>query len=420
MTLAMQTDRHNREPAVRKLLLFRAKDSTAGSCDFRELGRRFQLAEMPSKRDAALMPDAKTTKGKTKQQGASLRSQLQGSPLDVVQSIASILVRLGVFLFLRWIPTSLAWPALPIAYGVYLACWLVRDYSVRRFLRSWQNAAGGDDLQRLADAIEAKSKIGKTVGNEHQAEPKPSTNPFTVVKSILTGISIPARRVNVFNLALHSLAFALFFDSYASPYLFPSHYEHNLIFHRVADVGPTHAKVHLRWPEPIPLFEGLEEDVPGSGILRDGSQRVAKPFRLVYRELSSSASSSAAISTARWERGPLVELLPEDDWTTSVTLANLWPSTEYEYRFAWSRNNTFVSPHRLLEFEREWPASYTGSSAGESLLTSADHGFVGGRIRTWPDPRAGKGLGGLVVASSLEDENDDEYGDSVPSDDPNQ
>ncbi|CAO1637818.1 unnamed protein product [Parajaminaea phylloscopi] len=371
---------------------------------------------MPSKRDAALMPDAQVQRGS---RSAAPARQLSRSLTDVLQCICSVLVRLGVFLFLRWIPSSLAWPALPVAFGGYVLTWLIKDYSVRRLLRSWQNVPGGSDLQSLADKVEAtkKKKIGKTIGNEHRAEPPASSSVslLSAVRSLVTGISIPSRNVNIFNFGIHLLAFALFFDSYASPYLFPSHYEHNLIFHRVADVGPTHAKVHLRWPEPVPLFEGLEEVAPGSGVLRDGLQRVTKPFRLVYRELSFSAgttTSAASLAVTRWERGPLIELTPEDEWTSTVTIGNLWPSTTYQYRLAWAHNNTFVSSHRLLDFESEWP-TLRNERTEESPAT------VGGYFRTWPDPRAGKGLGGLAIAPSAGDDEDDEYGDKVPVDDPN-
>lgn len=369
------------------------------------------------------MPDAKGSKTKQKK---PMSTDLARSPIDIFQCICSLLVRLGVFLFLRWIPTSLAWPALPIAFAGYTLSWLINDYRVRHLIKAWHNAPGGKDLQLLADGVQVNSeKIGRTIGSEHRAEasPRPSPSLVSTLKSFVTGVSVPSRRVNVVNFTIHLLAFALFIDSYASPYLFPSYYEHNLIFHRVADIGPTHAKVHIRWPEPIPLFQGFEEDVQGSGVLRDGLQRIPKPFRLVYRELPTgeSQSKSSTFVAARWERGPLFELTPEDDWLSTVTVDNLWPSTQYEYRIAWAHNNTFVSSHRLVEFESEWPLSRRDGLERESLL-AATH--VGGHFRTWPDPRAGKGLGGLLVSSGIGENDyevdDDEYGDSVPVDDPNQ
>lgn len=394
--------------------------------------------------DVALMPDAVEKKSKRKAKGQhgqngtsahpvsqAANSSLSRSLLDVLQFLASLLLRLGVFIFLRWIPTSLAWPVLPAAYGTYVLVWLIKDRSVRRLIRSWENASAASDLRKIASDVKvSETAIGDQVGNSHNAEgvsaitsshlaQKPSSSLSAKIAALVTGLSVASKRTNLLNLALHTLVFAFFIDSYASPYLFPSHYEHNLIFHRVGDIGPTHAKVHLRWPEPIPLFEGLEEDVQGSGVLRDGMQRVEKPFRLVYREIVSASEGGRSLlgGNNRWERGPLIPLDPETDWTSSVTLNNLWPNTEYEYRLAWGHNNTFVSPHRLIEFEQTFTFSMNNENA-DSLLSGSERNFVGGKFRTWPDPRTGQGLGGLSVAPALDVE--DENGELVPVDDPNQ
>lgn len=389
---------------------------------------------MPSKRDSGLMPDAPSSTPKRSQAGAAHQAQTR-SVLDLLQFFASFLVRIGSYLFLRWIPSKLAWPALPIAYGVYVFTWLIKDVGVRRTIRNWENAQASSDLTELAKGVEINGeKIGSQVGNSHKAEKRksksavtstnvtpPAAGFFGKVFALVTGLSVPSRSVNLFNLTLHTVVVALFLDSFASPYIFPSHYEHNLIFHRVADIGPTHAKVQVRWPEPIPLFEGLEEATEGSGILRDGMQRVEKPFRLVYREINTpiDGSLSAGRTANRWERGPLIRLSPEDDWVSTVSIANLWPSTEYEYRLAWAHNNTFVSPHRLLEFEGVSHGSEDLVLGGsEKLLAGSNINFVGGRLRTWPDPRAGKGLGGLAVAPNGDVE--DEEGLKIPVDDPNQ
>ncbi|CAO1614130.1 unnamed protein product [Sympodiomycopsis kandeliae] len=382
---------------------------------------------MPSKRDSGLMPDAQT---RATQEAAKQVQRLQQhhnrSLLDFLQALTSIVFRLGAYLFLRWIPGKATWPALPIVYTIYLLTWLIKDVGVRTAIRNWENAVPSKDLKELANGVSiGKEKIGSQVGNSHKAETNsqsavtatnvspPSSGFFGKIFALITGLSVPNRNINLFNLAVHTTLLGLFLDSFASPYLFPSHYDHNLIFHRVGDIGPTHAKIQVRWPEPIPLFEGLEETTQGSGILRDGSERVEKPFRLVYREINSPIDGSLAAGRAanRWERGPLIPLSPEDDWVSTVSLSNLWPSTEYEYRLAWAHNNTFVSPHRLLDFQGEWHGS-------GSLLSASNVNFVGGRLKTWPDPRTGQGLGGLAVGSES-DVLEDEEGLNVPTDDPN-
>lgn len=328
--------------------------------------------------------DAKTSPPSSSKQLARPRSPEQPPPsqahlsrnfLDSLQWSSSVILRFAVFIFLRWIPTSLAWPLIPVAYTIYLASWLLKDHSVKRLLASWNNEVGSSDLKELATAVTVtKPEIGEQVGNSHKAQ-YPSPSIFSTAYGLISGLSIRSRRVNLLNLGLHTLAFAFFLDSYASPYIFPSHFEHNLIFHRIADVGPTHSKVHLRWPEPIPLFEGLEETSEGSGILRDGMVRSANPLRLVYREITPPLSKLFVGATNRWERGPLVPLSEQDDWTATVSITNLWPNTEYEYRLAWAHNNTFISPHRLIEFEQQIGADVPASAD----LLSAGNTFVGGR-----------------------------------------
>lgn len=370
---------------------------------------------MVSKRDAALMPDAEKNVPSSRPRAAS--SSSGSSLLSIVQCSSSIITRLGIYLFLRWVPSSLAWPAIPIAFAVYALCWLIKQPAS-------SSSRAANELQQLANGVDVQGeKMGKSVGNKHNAEDNSARGAswFSAARSLISGISHPhSPRINTLSLLLlHALPFLLFLDSYSSPYLFPSHYAHSLLFNRVASISPTSAKIHVRWPEPIPLFEGLAEDVPGSGVLRDGMTRVERPFRVVYREV---VGPSGMGGVNRWERGPLVEVKEENDWTATVTLGNLWPATQYEYRLAWAHNNTFVDPQRLVDFESDWTQALSLRSPSPSAwLGASPPQFVGGTLRTWPDPRAGRGMGGLVVASSLDEDQDEEdvYGDRVPVDDPN-
>jgi alkaline phosphatase D len=118
-----------------------------------------------------------------------------------------------------------------------------------------------------------------------------------------------------------------------------------------------------------------------------------EPLRVIYREvipISTSPSSPIVLKeTSRWERGPLLHLTPEADWTTTVTLSDLWPSTEYEWTVAFTHNHTRPNHERVQRF------------------------------MTFPDPRLSKArslraselLGSTLPRSKEEDSN--------PLDDPN-
>ena len=68
-------------------------------------------------------------------------------------------------------------------------------------------------------------------------------------------------------------------------------------------------------------------------------------LRVVYRE-----TAPAAAVDARWERGPVLQLSPESDWSDVATLADLWPSTEYEWTVTWVANHTRPYNERVQRF----------------------------------------------------------------------
>lgn len=175
------------------------------------------------------------------------------------------------------------------------------------------------------------------------------------LRTIVLGLSSRSRKVNLWALGLHTLLLLWFLDSYAAPYLFPSHYEYNLHFARVAALGPTEAKLSFRYPHPLPPLDGILEDMQsetgggiagtGPGVL--GEEANPEPMRVVWREASGPGGLMGSDLfgrqvARRWERGPLVRLTEEADWTATVRLAGLWPATEYEFRLAWTHNNSFT------------------------------------------------------------------------------
>ncbi|EPQ25985.1 uncharacterized protein PFL1_06440 [Pseudozyma flocculosa PF-1] len=394
-----------------------------------------------------------------------------------LQLISSLLFKLTVYIFLRWIPSRAAHPVIPALYTVYLLTSLLRDYRLRSAIRRYleQHDLADPDasthLKQLAERIETSEpklqdkKVGEPVSNSpspaakgqqsqpasiskgkgapsyakvaaegsealkgasdsdsdatavaggkpRAAGPRRKVGRLTIpeiLKALVFGVSTRSPRLNFYILLAHTIALAMFLDSFFSPYLFPSHWDYNLSFARVGAISPTSAKVHVRYPHPLPPFDGLQEDMSDelgfSGILRDGLQASPEPVRVIWRRLpelgerqflQDGAAAGLEKETGlsrRWERGPLLRLTEETDWTTTAVLDNLWPSTRYEWRLAFVHNNTFTPvPERAQQFT------------------------------TWPDPRLSQYLQTRNAAVARDS---DEMGiempneDSSPVDDPN-
>lgn len=390
------------------------------------------VATMAIKRESHLMPDGPRRAGNVDDESRAVLDAIQRAqgPIASVQVLASILLRLFIFVFLRWIPSQLVvWPT-HVLYGVYLITWTSRQRKVRTALthaiETLQLMAAKDDLQDLGEqaaaasvsdkgieaskstqsgGIESKIVENRSVNGTrsiHQAtdaQSLSSVSPGALLKALMFGQSTRSTTLNRIIFAGHTIIFLFFLDSIWSPLLYPSHYEHTLQFARVGALSPKSATVHVRYPYPLGHEEDyydalLEEDSDvGSvgGALKDMQALLAspQPIRIVYREVYSTAIASAIqnggesvdsrprTNRKRWERGPLLTLTADSDWTAAAKIENLWPATEYEWRLAFAHNSTFTPiPSRARKFT------------------------------TWPDPRlsgekgavgVGRGRNGLAV-----------------------
>lgn len=236
-----------------------------------------------------------------------------------MQSVCSVVFRLLALLFLRLIPGAFGFYAIHVYLG-YLATWILYDLYLS--------------------------------GRSQPTRPS--------LGALLLGYSTPHRRFNLLQLGLHTLLLLFVLDLYYAPQMFPSHREASLRFARMGAISPHTATIHVRYPTPLPPLSGLwESGIDGHGVLTDAARINEAPLRVVWRRVvhrDDAASAVAVVRDARrWERGPLLRLTNETDWTATATLSDLWPATQYEWRLAFVHNNTFAPlPERPVSFVT-WP-----------------------------------------------------------------
>ena len=271
-----------------------------------------------------------------------------------LQSICSLVFRLIAYVFLRVIPGRFGFYAIQFYLG-YLAIWLLYDL---RF-----------------------------VPRIHRDRPS--------LMSLVGGYSTRNRPWNILQLALHSLLLLFVLDLYYAPQLFPSHREATLKFARVGALSPTSATLHVRYPEPLPRLTGLwETGIHEPGVLTDASTLNEAPLRVVWRRAHEETplirAPSAVRDPRRWERGPLLRLTNETDWTASAVIQDLWPATKYEWRLAFVHNNTFTPmPARPIPFVT-WPdprlSAYRQSKFVATNETAASSSASSSRAAPLDDP----------------------------------
>ncbi|PWN43770.1 hypothetical protein IE81DRAFT_322196 [Ceraceosorus guamensis] len=277
--------------------------------------------------------------------------------LSTLQLSVSVLFRLAVFIFLRWIPTGMASPAVSILYGAYVLLWLLQAW------RSWS---------RYSTSPNGRSMNGV----KHT-----SFSARQLWRPLVLGISSPRDEQgarSALALGAHTLLFLFFVDAFYSPYLFPSHLEHHLHFARTGAIDSTSATLHFRYPFPFghedPLSgikTTLDDTVPWLGGTQGDHQPVdtlglTTPLRVVYRESVSLPSlveyskdytgamrRNAGIKA--WQRGPLLSISPKTDWVDTAMLSSLLPSTRYEYRLIWAHNNSFAPFPEMSRSFITWP-----------------------------------------------------------------
>ncbi|EPQ58515.1 hypothetical protein GLOTRDRAFT_91906 [Gloeophyllum trabeum ATCC 11539] len=241
--------------------------------------------------------------------------------LRYFNAAVSTALRAITYLYLRVAPHHLAVPVIPVLYSLYLL-----TYSLS------------------AIPLEESTKIEPANGNEEKAkDERPEVRAVKVtspqspdtLSTILFSLPTPIAKLRITNLALNTLLFLAAVDFTAYPYFDAAQ---DVTFTRVGAVYPDAVKLAVRYP--YPYDHNVTESI----------------LQVQYRQVK----QDSVMHVARWQDGPLVPLSAEDDWTNTVKLADLSPSTSYEYRL---RCNAPCEPDIL-----PYPASPI-------------------RFRTFPDPR---------------------------------
>lgn len=217
-------------------------------------------------------------------------------------AILSTLFRIGSYLFLRVLPSSILRQILPVLYVLYLST---------LFITPTASAV----KTRKAPAPNGHAVKKDEVIQEAEAEP-----PAVLLTAVIFSIPSPARFLNATNLLINTVLFLFALDFVLYPVIDDAS---DVVFSRVGAVYPDAAKITIRYP----VANASENQV-----------------RVLWRQAS-------GLDDSTWNAGPLVDLYPEHDWANTTKLDGLWPSTNYEYILANADGTDLLSyPAEPLKF----------------------------------------------------------------------
>jgi alkaline phosphatase D len=245
---------------------------------------------------------------------------------DIITIVSSVALRISIYIFLRWIPTSIVPPLATALTLVYIPSFFTsfQDTAHYKILSDEidiivkDTITQGDTPQSLSDVDLPDSDEGlqeldveETIKYEER-EPK-------ILKTLLTGLPSPSSAALSWitfgiNMALILMALDL---TFRAPVL---HQCHDASFGRIGYVSDTTANILVREP-------------------------AAFDIKVKYRPVNSSKWLSINPQTSQ----PKYWLTNETDFTTALTLNHLHPDTAYEYEIHTSKQNqagTFVTPPR--------------------------------------------------------------------------
>ncbi|KAJ8078418.1 hypothetical protein PM082_012700 [Marasmius tenuissimus] len=236
------------------------------------------------------------------------------SALFYIAAVSSSLFRIASYIFLRVIPARVGPIALPILYLLSLTSLLLPSQPQEGAPKSTKE--------------EKPSQENGSVKKESQTEPKLETNSSpsggsSPISQVVFSLPSTSRKVRWTNLVINAFLALAAADLILVPLVDKSA---DVTFSRVGAVNADSVKIVARYPD------------------------VTQPVYVSWRELTPSDDIKP------WKQGPALQLVEENDWTDTITLKGLWPSTRYEYILSDNETNPMENAASPISF-RTFPDS---------------------------------------------------------------
>ncbi|KAI0075810.1 hypothetical protein K474DRAFT_1355853 [Panus rudis PR-1116 ss-1] len=228
--------------------------------------------------------------------------------LSHLTAISSTFYRIATYIFLRVIPSPLLKSIIPSLYVLYISS-LVLD--------SDSPTSGG--TQSSAEHSATNGKASPDEQKYHEATSSAKNKQTNDIIALLLSLPSPARIVRILTFAINTLLLLAAADLVIYPILDDAS---DVVFTRVGAVYPDSVKIVVRYPQ------------------QNATKNVV---HLAWRQVTGDNSSI-------WVPGPSVNLTAAQDWTSTVRLGGLWPSTPYEYRLQDNTSTPLPYPPNPIQF----------------------------------------------------------------------
>ncbi|KKY24880.1 putative alkaline phosphatase family protein [Diplodia seriata] len=236
------------------------------------------------------------------------------STSDTITTATSILLRLSIYVFLRWIPTSIVPPLATALIAIYVPSFLASFWSTSPYkvvsdeidIITKETVAQGDDTPDVAESPRpgpVEELDVEEIVTVQEKDPR-------IFKTLLTGRPSPSSALwSWVTFAINILLVGMMLDLiYRAPVLYP---QHDLSFARVGYVSDKSAKLMVREPSlsKLPIFVSYRFADP--------------PFSL---------DSGHRPQDTAWKHAGSVDWLSEEtDYTAAVEITQLRPDTKYQW-----------------------------------------------------------------------------------------
>lgn len=208
-------------------------------------------------------------------------------------AVSTILLRLGAYIYLQWIPFHMLWPAVIFFWILFILSFILLLYmDLESPLEPTVTVETTDVIEVVSNGTE-KTVIETEVEAVVVEQPRQAT----WMETIYLGIPNANPILSFITIAMNAGMLMMTLDLTFRTYLF--YPATDLMFHRPIPTSPFSANIFIRCPPESPL-----------------------PVRLFYKP----------VDVTRWETGPVAyEFDNSTDFTSVVTLDGLAPSTPYNY-----------------------------------------------------------------------------------------